>query len=119
MRNFLHFLLFLVAVALFALVTPIAFFYALLRVVFTKDEFKGYWKKIAIGIDQLGGVVCAPLFNDIFVKPGGHQFGNEDEVPSSVFGKNKRDGKHYLLGKIVAFLLNVVDKNHVEESIEE
>jgi len=72
-----------------------------------------YCKRIAVSLDQLGNVVCDKLFNLTM----GSGFGNEDETISSVLGRNKAQGSLKLMGKAVAFILNKIDKNHVEKSI--
>ena len=75
--------------------------------------FKGRTKflyKTAIGIDQLGNVVCAKLFSLILIKKKGYQFGNEDEVISSVIGKNLEAGTLSFAGKCLNWLLNLIDK---------
>ena len=72
-----------------------------------------YCKQIAVSLDQLGNVVCDKLFNLTM----GNGFGNEDETISSVLGRNKAQGSLKLMGKVVALILNKIDKNHVEKSI--
>lgn len=57
------------------------------RAMFQKGR-RTYFRKIAVGIDQLGNVVMAPVFNPLFITPGGYQFGNVEETISSVVGKN-------------------------------
>jgi hypothetical protein len=54
-----------------------------------------YLYKIALGIDQLGNIVCARLFNFFLIDLDGYQFGDEDETISSVIGKNKGSGISY------------------------
>lgn len=75
--------------------------------------------KVALGIDQLGNVVCARLFNFFLIDAAGHQFGNEDETISSVLGKNKRANTLTLFGMLLDILLEFIDKNHNIEAIEE
>lgn len=78
-----------------------------------------YLYKIALGIDQLGNVVCARLFNFFLIDAHGYQFGNEDETISSVLGKNKRANTLTLFGMLLDMLLEFIDKNHNIEAIEE
>lgn len=110
-------LLLIIALLLSFIIIPIALVYALIKL-FLKGT-KKYFFSIAVSIDQTGGVVCQHLFNDLMVKPNGHRFGNEDETISSVLGKNKATGTLYGIGKALSWLLNAIDKNHVENSIEE
>jgi hypothetical protein len=46
-------------------------------------------------------------------------FGFPDETLSSVFGKNKRSKTLTKFGSVWAWLLNKIERNHVEKSIEE
>ena len=80
-----------------------------------------YLKEVAYGIDQLGNVVCADLLNLTLIKykKGGYKFGNPDETISSVLGKNYKLGTLTLVGKILDNILNLIDKNHSVNSIEE
>lgn len=74
--------------------------------------------KTCLGIDQLGNVVCARLFNATLIKSNGYQFGNEDEVISSVIGKNDEAGTLSFAGKCLNWLLNTIDKEHTKRAIE-
>ncbi len=74
--------------------------------------------KIALGIDQLGNVVCARLFNFFLITKEGYQFGNEDETISSVLGKNKKQNTLRFLGKLLDLILDQIDRNHSIKSIE-
>jgi hypothetical protein len=79
-----------------------------------------YLYKIAMGIDQLGNVVCGQLFNLILVKKTSiHKFGNEDETISSVIGKNKQSITLTFTGQLLDKLLDIIDKNHSIKAIEE
>lgn len=73
-------------------------------------------KSIAIGIDQLGNVVCQDVFNDTLIKKTGHKFGNPDETVSRVLGINKKTNTLSKFGKWWADFLNWVDPNHVENA---
>lgn len=75
--------------------------------------------KIALGIDQLGNVICARLFNFFLIDINGHRFGNEDETISSVLGKNKKTNTLTLFGIVLDMVLERIDKNHNIKSIEE
>ena len=80
-----------------------------------------YLRDVAYGIDQLGNVVCADLLNLTLIKykKGGYRFGNPDETISSVLGKNYKLGTLTLIGKILDNILNLIDKNHSVNSIED
>ena len=57
------------------------------------------------------------LFNDILIKIGGYKFGNRQETISSVLGKNQRSNTLTKAGKILRFILDVIDKDHCKNSI--
>ena len=78
-----------------------------------------YLYKIALGIDQLGNVVCARLFNFFLIDLDGYQFGNEDETISSVIGKNKQANTLTLFGMLLDVILEKIDKNHTIDAIED
>ena len=79
-----------------------------------------YFKDIAISIDQLGNVVCSELFFILLITCySRNMFGNPDETISSVLGKNQRDNTLTLLGKLIVWVLDIVDENHSEKAIED
>jgi hypothetical protein len=81
---------------------------------------KKYLYNIALGIDQLGNVVCARLFNlTLIYQSSIHKFGNEDETISGVIGKNKRKNTLTITGRLLDTLLDAIDKNHSIDAIEE
>ncbi len=75
--------------------------------------------KIALGIDQLGNVVCKHLFNITLIKKDGYKFGNEDETISSAIGKNKKINTLTFTGRLLDWFLDIIDKNHSIKAIEE
>lgn len=79
-----------------------------------------YLLEVAQSIDQFGNVVCADLFDVTLIKKiSDHKFGNPDETISSVLGKNKRSKTLSRVGKVLDWILNLIDKNHSIKSIEE
>ena len=84
----LGYILFLVAYLLFL---PLTIFNAL------NVRKKGYFLDTAINIDR---------------------FGNIDETISSVLGKNQRFGHLTKFGKVICKILDTIDKNHCEKSIQ-
>jgi hypothetical protein len=107
-------ILLIIAILLAIILFPIGFSVAM----FYPKRGK-YMYKIALGIDQLGNVVCKHLFNITLIKKGGYKFGNEDETISSVLGKNKRTNTLTLFGIALDMLLELIDKNHNIDAIEE
>ena len=71
-----------------------------------------YVWNVLIWIDQGVNVVFAPVLNVVF-KPA--KFGDPDETLSSVFGKYS---SQCAWCSRICKLLNLVDKNHCENSIE-
>jgi hypothetical protein len=84
--------------------------------IFSHNRAK-YHLNIGISYDQLGNTLGGPLFNLILRKKGGHKFGDPDETISAVLGYLKASGHLTKLGKLIADLLNKIDKDHVEKAI--
>jgi len=106
--------LLILAILLAIILFPIGFIFSM----FYPKRGK-YMYKIALGIDQLGNVICARLFNFFLIDINGHRFGNEDETISSVLGKNKKTNTLTLFGIVLDMVLERIDKNHNIKSIEE
>lgn len=108
------FILLIVAILLFICLAPIGFVWQCIRTFFL--AINEYLFRIAITIDKQGNVICAQLFNDILIYSNGHKFGDEKETISRVLGRNKLDKTITIPGKLVAFLLDSIDKKHVENA---
>lgn len=106
-----NFILLIIALLLIVPIGTVGFIYAL----FKKDRSHYFWL-CAKSIDMTGGVICAPLFNDLLIKPNGHRFGNPKQTVSYVLGKNKETSTLYLLGRILSDVLGWIDLNHVEKA---
>lgn len=76
-----------------------------------------YYLRLAIAIDAFGNVLGYPLFNLIMIKKDGYKFGNRRDTISYVLGMNKAAGKLWGAGIPLAWLLNKLDKNHLEKAI--
>lgn len=114
----MNLILSIIAIALFCVIEPFNFIY----VVFIKKKFKwkrlsGYFRTLAVGIDRFGNHHFQSLFNYLFVAENGYQFGNFNETVSSALGKNEHFGKLTKSGKILVAVLNLLDKNHCQKSI--
>jgi hypothetical protein len=108
-------ILLLIAILISVILFPIGFIIALFY-----PNRKKYLFNIAIGIDQLGNVVCAKLFNLTLIYSSSiHKFGNIDETISSVIGKNKRSNTLTMTGRLLDKLLDAIDRNHSIDAIEE
>ena len=78
---------------------------------------KGYFKSAAITIDKLANREFRTLWNKILKTKDGYNFGNETETISSVLGKNQRDKTLSKTGKVLAWILDSLEKNHCLNSI--
>ena len=113
-------ILFLISKLLIIALYPIGFTYSLLTT-WIKSGWGAvdkYLFRCAIASDQHGNVYLAKLFNDTLRKQGGYAFGHEDRTISHVLGMNKRMNKLTLAGRILDKILDILDPNHSEKSIE-
>jgi hypothetical protein len=90
-------------------------FFYITGLIFSKNRSK-YHLNIGISYDQLANTVGAPLLNIILRKKGGYQFGNPDDTLSAVLGRLKHTGHLKALGRFFAWMLNKIEKNHVEKA---
>ncbi|MGI9542180.1 MAG: hypothetical protein ACR2MX_02915 [Cyclobacteriaceae bacterium] len=82
-------------------------------------DINDYFFDIAVSIDQLGNVIMRDLFNQILITSSSqHKFGHEDEVISSVLGKNQIDQTLSGLGRVIVRILDYIDPDHSLNSIE-
>lgn len=77
-----------------------------------------YLRSLAVAIDRMGNVILAPLFNKILITKEGYKFGNGKETMSSVIGKNEKTLTLKELGIWLSLLLDWMDENHCENSID-
>ena len=110
----MNLVLFLIA---YLLLLPLTFInYA---VVAHKSSSKGYFRSTAVNIDRFGNREFRALFNKMLIKENGYKFGDIRETISSVLGKNQRDDTLSKWGKVLVWILDLIDKNHCEKSIED
>lgn len=110
------YVLLIIAVVLASILLPFGWLYTVVTFRAKPERLNSYAKTIALSIDQLGNVVLSTLFNDIMITKEGYQFGNEDQTISAVLGVNKRKGTLLNIGKALSWILNVIDKDHVEKA---
>jgi hypothetical protein len=111
-------ILFIVARFLQWLLTPLFYLYAIARLGSFKKISK-YFHDVAFAIDQLGNVMGAPIMNDVLLKKEPVKlFGNPDETISHCVGVNYLGGKLTIFGLALKWILNKIDKNHVEKAAE-
>lgn len=118
------FLLFILSVILRTVMYPLAFVASVVNG-FRKNSFRVAMDKlnqqaldIAISNDINGNVICDDLFNYIWIKSDGYQFGNRKETISSVLGKNQLAHSLSWFGWLIAGLLDLIDKGHCFKSID-
>ncbi|UII78640.1 hypothetical protein [Flagellimonas sp. CMM7] len=119
-RPLIGILLFLISIILMVLTGPIGLVYGFFQQLFTKGlvGIGEFALKIAVSIDQLGNVIMQHLFNLLWIKEGGYEFGNSDETISSALGKNKQLGTLSGFGKAIDKILDSIDSNHSLNSID-
>jgi len=110
------FILLIIALLLAIVLLPVGFAFQIITTLFKSVNI--YLFTIAKSIDQLGNVVCADLFNYTMIKKDGYNFGHEDVTISHVLGMNKKINRLTFTGKALSWLLNAIDKDHVEKAIE-
>lgn len=109
-------LLWLISLVLYIVLTIVNFIY----VIIIKDKnIKGYFGSSALEMDKFGNREFRSIFNALLITKDGYKFGDIRETISSVLGKNKRDGTLTTLGKILDFILEMIDDNHSLKSIKE
>jgi len=110
------FILLIIALLLAIVLLPVGFAFQIITTLF--KSVNRYLFTIAKSIDQLGNVVCADLFNTTLIKKNGYKFGHEDVTISHVLGMNKKINTLTFTGKTLSWLLNIIEKDHVEKAIE-
>jgi len=111
----INLVLLLLAILLFLIFGTIGFVYSIVWRMMRSASV--YFWQIAIAIDELGNTLCQDLFNNTMRAEGGHKFGNSDETVSYVLGKLKKEDKLLPVGKALAWILNKIDENHVEDAV--
>lgn len=104
------FLLFLIAYILFL---PLS----LINFLVVKNK-KGYFKSSAINLDKFGNREFRTLLNKTLILESGYKFGDIKETISGVLGKNQRDETLTKTGLILVWILDKLDKNHAQKSID-
>lgn len=118
-----NFFIALVATLLSIIIIPPALLYALIFTWKNKNNILEFLQNIlfkySIGLDQIGNATCYIFLNNIIIKNNDiHPFGNIDETISSVIGKNKLKNNLTKTGKLLDYILNLIDNNHTIKSIE-
>lgn len=111
------FLLFIISLVMKRLLEPFMYIYCSIIAIY-KGEWNQYNTDLALSTDQYGNALSKYLFNQVLIKKEGHQFGNIDETISSCIGKNKVTGTLTWLGRVVDYVLDLLDPDHSIKSID-
>jgi hypothetical protein len=120
----MKFLLFLIAIVLFIILTPLGLLFSLITRLFVW-RFKGWRKKLgeyfyicALSIDQTGNVFCADLLDAALIhKDAEFKFGNPDQTISAVLGYNQYHKTLTGAGKLLVKILDTFDEAHCESAM--
>jgi len=83
------------------------------------ENVSAYLRTVAVSVDQLGNVVCKDLLDLTLIKKQGYRFGNPDETISGVLGKNQNLKTLTITGRVLNYVLSLIEKDHSIKSIEE
>lgn len=108
------FILLIVALILAFFLLPIGFAFQVIVSLFRAID--SYLFRIAKSLDQHGNTVCEELFNQLLIKKKDIPFGDMDRTISYVLARNR--GNLTLLGRALAWLLEAIDKDHLDKSID-
>lgn len=112
-------LLLIISSCLKLILAPILYLVGAILSLF-KGGFNQWNLDLAIAKDQYGNALGKYVWNGLLInKHSVHLFGNIDETISSVLGKNKRDRTLTFLGIFFDKILEAIDPNHSEDSIDE
>lgn len=106
-------ILLIISLVLRAILSPLLLTYGIIRSI-TKWELRKWCLEVSIAIDRMGNSLGKYVFNDFF----GRGFGNSKETISSRLGKNELFYSLKPLGKLTAWCLNKLDKNHCKNAID-
>lgn len=122
MRLLINLLLFITAIFL----TVLLFLPSVLHAIYDAIRFGSLSRRInyyflssAVAIDIMCNTAFSNLLNGWFLKKGGYHFGKRGETVSSALGKNQLIGGLTFLGKGLASILDLLQKDHCYISIDD
>lgn len=80
---------------------------------------RGYFYSSALSLDKYANRELRTLWNSTLRTQKGYEFGNVEETISSALGKNERDGTLTMVGRLLVWFLDKLDKGHTIKSIKE
>lgn len=97
---------------------PICFFVGLITCTFV-GGFNRWQFDLALTKDAWGNVLIKHTANLLLIKKNSkYKFGQPFDTISYVLGINKKENTLTKIGSLVAWILNIIDENHVENAIE-
>lgn len=120
---FKNLLVFIVAILLYLIIAPFAMAYMTIKLLFTnRKDLIRMWSEVffshALGLDQTANGSFYIFFNAMIIKDDTKfPFGSIDETISSVIGRNKQIDNLTIAGKVLDFILSLLDPNHSIKSI--
>lgn len=116
----INLILAVLAILIFIILEPFSFIYVVFfKIKFTWKNLSGYWRSFAVSVDRFGNFQYRGVLNLCLIKKEGDQFGDFRETISSVLGKNQRNKTLTQAGKILVKILDFIDKDHCQKSINE
>lgn len=109
------FALFIVAAILTSIFGPIGLIVGIIYYFIELDPLgalkalDNMFKAVAVAIDKLGAILCAPLFNYTLILPNGYRFGEPGLTVSFVLGINYIEETLSTTGRIIVLFLDIVD----------
>lgn len=121
MKNFLGFILYLVAVLLYLPLTIINVIVVLYKYAGKNGALatlNKYFFDEAYSIDVFANRSFRTMWNTLLRTKGGYSFGERNETISSALGKNQRDNTLSFIGQALCWVLDRLDKDHCLKSID-
>jgi hypothetical protein len=108
-----------IARLIFIAFLPLAIMASLIVRIANYKKLDAHLYNIALSVDQLGNVVYRDIFKMLFItKYSEFDFGNADHTISYVIAANKRDGTLTILGYLLGWILDKLDKDHLKKAIQ-
>lgn len=115
-------ILLIISFILSLILYPIGFIYSLIRlgiktnIVDWYHKFDKLMRRTAVAVDITGNIFLQSLLNDTLITKQGQIFGLPGETISAVLGKNLANNTLTFMGKIICFILNKIEKDHVQKA---
>lgn len=110
-------ILYIIACILFIPLSIINFIVVLYHFGFNKKTINSFLNESAKDIDIFGNRNFRTLWNKTLIKSYGYKFGEKDKTISYVLGINQKYNTLSFTGKVLVFILNIIDKNHCKKAI--